>query len=82
MSNGLLDAAKRRNVVVMAGAGVSAGKPAALPGWEPLNAAIVGSLSRRLETAVNRPGWLTPVADSVQKARAARFPPEYQAEVI
>lgn len=82
MPNRLLEASKRRDVVVMAGAGVSAGNPAALPGWEPLNSAIVHALTQRLEAALDRPGWLTHVAPNVDTVRKARFPPEYQAEVI
>src|SRR5690349_4013203 len=82
MPDPLLDASKCGNIVVMAGAGVSAGNPAALPGWQPLNAAIVKALIGRLEAAVNRPGWLAPVAGIVESVRKARFPPEYQAEVI
>jgi hypothetical protein len=75
--------ARRGDVVVMAGAGVSAGWPSAVPSWYPLNAAIFGALRRRLEAGIERPGWLDEVEPEVVDARSAgRFPPDYQAQVI
>jgi SIR2-like domain len=75
--------ARRGDVVVMAGAGVSAGWPSAVPSWYPLNAAIFGALRERLEAGIDRPGWLEQVESDVVGARAAgRFPPDYQAQVI
>ena len=69
--------------MIMAGAGLSAGRPTALPGWKPLNAAIARVLRQRLESALDRPGWLTSAMASVDVERdAGRFPPEYQAQVI
>ena len=75
--------ARRGQLVVMAGAGVSAGWPSAVPSWYPLNAAIFGALRQRLEAGIERPGWLEQVEPSVGDARkAGRFPPDYQAQVI
>ena len=70
-------------VVVMAGAGVSAGGPSALPSWWPLNAAIVEALCYRLESGLERPDWLGKVVSGIDVERCAgRFPPEYQAQLI
>jgi tetratricopeptide (TPR) repeat protein len=83
MNSRLLDYARRGEIVVMAGAGVSAGKPTALPGWKPLNRAIAHALRRRLESAIGRPGWLEQVVSLLDAERDAdRFPPEYQAQLI
>src|SRR5262249_17829005 len=41
--------ARRRSLVVMAGAGVSAGPPTSLPSWHQLNKLIVAALCERLE---------------------------------
>jgi SIR2-like domain len=77
------DFARQGEVVVLAGAGVSAGKPTSLPGWKPLNAAIVEALRHRLESALERPDWLAQVGALVDAERGAdRFPPEYQAQLI
>jgi len=75
--------AARGELVIMAGAGVSAGLPSAVPSWIPLNAAIFGALRARLEAGTERPGWLEDVEQSVGRARdAQRFPPDYQAQLI
>ena len=83
MSRCLETFARRGEVIVMAGAGVSAVRPSALPGWKAVNAAIVQVLDRRLETALNRPGWLTEIIPVIDTERGAdRFPPDYQAQLI
>jgi len=75
--------ARRGNVVVFAGAGVSAGWPSALPGWTALNALIVDALCTRLESALQRPGAFRELRTRIDAQRsAARFPPEYQAQII
>ena len=75
--------ARAGRLVVFAGAGVSAGKPSALPGWRQLNEEIVGALRTRLATAVERQDWLKDVALRVGGLRdAGRFPPDYQAQII
>ena len=75
--------ARAGRVVVFAGAGVSAGKPSALPGWRQLNEEIVGALRTRLETAVERQDWLRDVALRVGGLRdAGQFPPDCQAQII
>ena len=66
MSSRLVDSARQGEVILMAGAGVSAGKPTVLPGWKAANAAIVQVLCRRLESAVNRPGWLSQVVPVIR----------------
>lgn len=53
--------ANRGDLVIFAGAGVSAGMPTALPGWNPLNAAIFRALRIRLESGLNRRRWLAEV---------------------
>jgi len=79
----LVGFARRGEAVVMAGAGVSAGKPSALPGWKPTNAAIAQALCRRLESSINRPDWLAQLMPVLDAERGAdRFPPDYQAQLI
>ncbi|MCG3124366.1 MAG: hypothetical protein GIKADHBN_02829 [Phycisphaerales bacterium] len=79
----LVDAARRGNVVILAGAGVSADKPANLPGWKPLNRAIARALRTRLEAGIERKGWLTAVEESLDHGRESnRFPPDYQAQIL
>lgn len=83
MSSNLENYARRGEVIVMAGAGVSAGKPSALPGWNSLNAAIVQVLCHRLDSATNRPGWLSQLVPVIDAERDTdRFPPDYQAQLI
>lgn len=79
----LVDFARQGAVIVMAGAGVSAGNPSALPGWKPMNAAIAKTLCQRLESSIDSPDWLShliPVIDVEREAE--RFPPDYQAQLI
>jgi hypothetical protein len=79
----LEEAALRRNLVILAGAGVSAGAPSSLPGWKPLNAAIFRALRKRLETGIQKNDWLLPMETILESQRNAdRFPPDYQAQVI
>lgn len=83
MSNSLENFARQGEVIVVAGAGVSAGKPSSLPGWKPLNAAIVNVLCRRLEAAIERPDWLSQIVSGIDVERKTdRFPPDYQAQLI
>ena len=83
MSNSLENLARQGELIVMAGAGVSAGKPTALPGWKAANAAIVQVLGRRLESALCRPGWLSQLVPVIDADRDADcFPPDYQAQLI
>jgi tetratricopeptide (TPR) repeat protein len=82
--------ARRKQMIVMAGAGVSAGNPSALPGWNALNAAIVRVLCNRVELAAKRwwperthSSWLDGVESFLDAERSAdRFPPEYQAQIV
>jgi tetratricopeptide (TPR) repeat protein len=79
----LEDAARRGEVVVLAGAGLSAGNPSALPKWKALNAEIAEALRERLESGIGRPNWLREFMRKVDLARDEdRFPPAYQAQVI
>jgi hypothetical protein len=82
--NGNIDNfAGRGEVIVMAGAGVSAGKPSALPGWKPLNSAIAYALCMRIESSINRAGWLSGLMPEIDGQRMTdRFPPDYQAQII
>jgi hypothetical protein len=94
MNNDLKDFASRGELVVMAGAGVSAGKPSALPGWDDMNGAIAQVLCRRvwsLWCGLEGHG-LAPLGhflvDGVDllavinaKRSARRFPPDYQAQL-
>jgi hypothetical protein len=75
--------ARRGELVVMAGAGVSAGWPAAVPSWNPLNEKIFHALRERIATGIEKPGVLEPLEAAVASARALnRFPPDYQAQLI
>jgi hypothetical protein len=75
--------AARRSLVVMAGAGVSAGKPTSLPDWYRLNAQIVAAVRVRLDAYWERPGWLEPVQAAIAERRSHdQFPPDYQAELL
>jgi len=80
----LEDCARKGEVVVLAGAGLSAAHPSALPGWKPLNAAILRALCSRLEAALQWPSTrLTQWVSLIDAERGAdRFPPDYQAQVI
>ena len=81
--SGVIEAARTGQVVVFAGAGISAGPPSSLPGWNPLNAAVFRVLRARLETGIDWDDWLAQVETSINAAREAdRFPPDYQAQVI
>ncbi len=83
MTRPIYDFAERGEVVVFAGAGVSAGAPSSLPGWSEWNHAIARALRVRLESALDRPNWLQEAVARVDAARNAdQFPPEYQAQVI
>lgn len=73
---------KGGKVVVMAGAGVSAGKPSSLPSWKPLNSAIVEVLRRRLAAYREEPEFLKGILQQVEIDRqTGSFPPEYQAQI-
>ncbi len=79
----LLASARKSKVVVFAGAGVSAGKPSALPGWNETDHAIVRVLVHRLERGLDRPGWLKELIALTDTARkCGDFPPDYQAQII
>lgn len=83
MAVSIAQCAKQRDLVLFAGAGVSAERPSALPGWKALNAAIVRVLRKRLEDFLHRDAWLAQVVERIDDARRAnRFPPEYQAQLI
>jgi len=71
------------DIVILAGAGVSAGWPSAVPAWKALNRLIVHALCDRLESGLQRPDWLSQIRVLIDQQRAAdRFPPEYQAQLI
>jgi len=71
------------NIVILAGAGVSAGWPSAVPAWKALNRLIVHALCDRLESGLRRPDWLSQIRALIDQQRDAdRFPPEYQAQLI
>lgn len=76
--------ARKGDVIVLAGAGVSAVDPSALPGWKPLNKAIIEALTARLESALS---WLASRLGEFNRHAmamldAGNFPPEYQAQLI
>ena len=80
----LLSHAHAKNIVIFAGAGLSTGKPSALPSWKPLNKLIAQALRERLESALRwKQQYLEEVMSSIDKEREDnRFPPEYQAQLI
>lgn len=72
------------DIIVLAGAGVSAVEPSALPGWISLNKTIMEVLAARLESAL---GWsASRLVEFNEHAMAlldsGRLPPEYQAQLI
>ena len=83
MNHELVSHARSGELVVFAGAGVSAGNPSALPGWNPLNVSIVEVLFDRLETGLGRKGWISELRPVIEAHRdGGKFPPEYQAQLI
>lgn len=70
-------------IVILAGAGVSAGWPSAVPAWKALNRLIVHALCDRIESGLQVAGWLADGRAAIDRQRTDdRFPPEYQAQVI
>lgn len=70
-------------LILFCGAGISAGKPSLLPGWLGTNKAIVEVLANRLESSLDRPGWLSGLVQLIDEERTAKhFPPDYQAQII
>lgn len=83
VDDGFWVAARHRQVVILAGAGVSSNPPSALPGWLALNDAIAGVLADRVGSAVGKTAWTTSVADLLAtRRRTGAFPPEYQAQIL
>ncbi|MBN8592920.1 MAG: SIR2 family protein [Anaerolineae bacterium] len=83
MEANLLGFSKARNLILMVGAGVSAGKPSALPGWKPLNAAIFHALAQRLQAGISGRIDFEQLESLVENERNFnRFPPDYQAQLI
>ena len=80
MRRSLIEYTQKRDVIVMTSAGVSAGKPSVLPGWIPLNEAIVKVLIQRSEAGNYSAGRLSDIRPLISSQREAdRFPPDYQA---
>lgn len=76
-------AAAAGDLVVFAGAGVSAAPPTSLPGWDRLNRAFVTALGTSLEASIERPGWLAQSLQGLVEQRTGRrFVPEYQAQLL
>jgi len=83
MQANLLGFSKAHNLILMVGAGVSAGKPSALPGWKPLNAAIFHALAQRLQAGISGRIDFEQLESLVENERNFnRFPPDYQAQLI
>ena len=79
----LVNALQQANVVIFAGAGLSAGKPTALPGWWHMNSIIVDALAEKLENSLERKNWLANIIPIITATREANaFPPDYQAQLI
>jgi len=76
--------ARRKGLVIMAGAGVSMDEPASMPGWYEVNDMIVDALCERVTTDLDRTGWFDEIRENVRFRRdeAHIFPPEYQAQII
>ena len=74
---------RKQQLVIMAGAGVSAGTPSKLPNWFQLNQMIVSALGERVDSYVRRPGYSAEVRASIDSRRDAEtFPPDYQAQIL
>jgi hypothetical protein len=72
-----------KDIVVMAGAGVSVGPPTALPGWTQMASAIATVLTDRLVRDDNKfEGLPSALPQLEQQRKAKRLPPDYQAQVI
>jgi len=75
--------AKEGGVVILAGAGVSAIPPSSLPNWVSLNKMIVGALCERIETYLNRPGYIGDLQQWINTRLNERsFPPDYQSQIL
>ncbi len=83
MSNPGNELSAQSKLILFAGAGVSAGKPTALPGWKLLNELIAQALQQRLESIIDKAGRFDSIMRQLEEDRDAdRFPPEYQAQII
>jgi tetratricopeptide (TPR) repeat protein len=83
MDNTIENILVENELVLFCGAGISAGKPSSLPGWFDTNKAIVEVLANRLESSLDRPGWLSNLVQLIDGERnAEHFPPDYQAQII
>lgn len=70
-------------VVVMAGAGVSAGPPTCLPGWFAFNKLVLNALCTRVDDYFQRSGYTADLKAALDRRRDDRaFPPDYQAQVL
>jgi len=79
----LLDHAKGHGIVVMSGAGVSAGPPSSLPGWYELNRMIVSALCERIDSYLGKAEYTSAVREAIDTRRSANFfPPDYQAQIL
>lgn len=79
----LLSAARADGIVVLAGAGVSAAPPSALPGWHQLHALIADALCDRIEDYLERKGYTEEIRTVIHHRRSAdQFPPDYQAQLL
>ena len=83
MNSNLFEFANKGNILVFAGAGVSAGQPSSLPTWKTLATSIAFELCNHLESDLNRPDWLINVKKLIESSsKINRFPPEYQAQLL
>lgn len=73
-----------RGLVVFAGAGVSKDSPSNVPDWFVLNGMILDALKCRVTSYLGKdPLWLDKVIRGLVTRRdAAKFPPEYQAQIM
>lgn len=83
ISSRFLETIRNRKLVVLAGAGVSSASPTNLPGWIKINQMIVEALCMRIESYLDRKGYLDQIKESIDQRRANYlFPPDYQAQLL
>jgi tetratricopeptide (TPR) repeat protein len=80
----LIDHGRRRNLVILAGAGVSMPAPTSLPNWSELNAMILAAVAGRVREYFDDRKEVGELLESLIARRDERrgFAPDYQAQIM
>lgn len=78
----LIDTAREGRLVVFVGAGVSTLAPSCLPSWPEVNRAVMEAISERSGLLIGLDRARQLGAAVTARQRAARLPPEYQAQIV